>query len=108
MRRPELAVAGAQTRSTGSVANAQEPSPSLDDTVDWLDSTMTSRRATRSSGVRQGSCSWTRTTSQGARTGTSSPDGRFLMITQRATSASPELVIVLNWGEELTRLVPVD
>ena len=38
----ELAVAGAQTRSTGSVANAQEPSPSLDDTMDWLDSTIES------------------------------------------------------------------
>ena len=35
------------------------------------------------------------------------PDGRFLMISPRAVSASPELVVVLNWIEELTRLVPV-
>ncbi len=36
------------------------------------------------------------------------PDGRFLMITQGgAPPASPELVVVQNWFEELTRLVPV-
>ncbi len=33
------------------------------------------------------------------------PDGRFLMIREGAT-ASPELVVVLNWFEELQRLVP--
>ena len=36
------------------------------------------------------------------------PDGRFLMITQGgAPTASPEIVVVENWFEELTRLVPV-
>ena len=36
------------------------------------------------------------------------PDGRFLMITQGGTpTASPEIVVVQNWFEELTRLVPV-
>ncbi len=38
------------------------------------------------------------------------PDGRFLMIRQGAATddatASPELILVLNWFEELKRLVP--
>ena len=33
------------------------------------------------------------------------PDGRFLMITD--SSDSLELVVIQNWVEELTRLVPV-
>ena len=36
------------------------------------------------------------------------PEGRFLMITQGgAPTASPEIVVVQNWLEELTRLVPL-
>ena len=35
------------------------------------------------------------------------PDGRFLMIT-RGSSTSAEIIVVQNWFEELTRLVPVD
>ncbi len=35
-------------------------------------------------------------------------DGRFLMVTQdNATVASPEIILVQNWFEELQRLVPV-
>ncbi len=40
------------------------------------------------------------------------PDGRFLMIRQGAATdeatAAPELVVVLNWFEELKARVPVD
>ena len=41
------------------------------------------------------------------------PDGRFLMIRQGGaatddTTAAPELILVLNWVEELQRLVPVN
>ena len=39
------------------------------------------------------------------------PDGRFLMVRLGGaptdhTTAAPELVLVLNWFEELQRLVP--
>ncbi len=38
-----------------------------------------------------------------------SPDGRFLMIKKDASPvAATEIVVVLNWMEELKRLVPVD
>ena len=38
-----------------------------------------------------------------------SPDGeRFLMIKESAGGDSAELVVVLNWFEELKRLVPTD
>jgi hypothetical protein len=46
-----------------------------------------------------------------ARTYDLSPDGRrFLMIKQKGTGGgtrAPEIVVVLNWFEELERLVPV-
>ena len=36
------------------------------------------------------------------------PDGRFLMIRQGSATASPELVLVLNWFEELKARVPTN
>ena len=36
-------------------------------------------------------------------------NGRFLMITQdSATAASPQIIVILNWFDELQRLVPID
>ncbi len=37
-----------------------------------------------------------------------SPDGRFLMIEAANTQAATSLTVVLNWHEELKRLLPVD
>ncbi len=47
----------------------------------------------------------------GARQYHVAPDGRFLMMRQGSAAtddapASPELVLVLNWFDELQRLVP--
>jgi eukaryotic-like serine/threonine-protein kinase len=45
----------------------------------------------------------------GARTYDVSPDGRrFLMLKGNGARAAPELVVVLNWFEELRRLAPLD
>ena len=37
-----------------------------------------------------------------------SPDGQFLMIEEIDGSAQSQAVIVLNWAEELKRLVPIE
>ncbi len=42
----------------------------------------------------------------GSRNWDIAPDGRFLMITVGGAS-SPEIIVVQNWFEELTRLVPI-
>ena len=44
----------------------------------------------------------------GSRNWALTPDDRFLIVTQgSATSVSPEIIVIQNWVEELTRLVPV-
>jgi hypothetical protein len=45
----------------------------------------------------------------GGRTYDVTADGRrFLMLKGGAARAAPELVVVLNWFEELRRLAPID
>jgi serine/threonine-protein kinase len=45
----------------------------------------------------------------GGRTYDVSPDGqRFLMVKSSGAISAPELVVVMNWFEELRRLAPVD
>ena len=36
------------------------------------------------------------------------PDGRFVMLREVVAGSSPDIIVVLNWFEELKRLVPTN